>query len=175
MAAGEAELVAAPRTLQAFLCRAPRGRYNKAQVAVGPATRVYLGSPDPRSVSSRDVDLHTNQPDPPNQCGCRSHEARREALRNRLLQKQSRRLAERRVSDPLPPGPDWSWWPEAAYLSWSSEGTTLRSCQGRKGKTYSCCEREQSPSFPSLAAKPSVPFLFGLGVVCFALMLSQRR
>lgn len=57
-------------------------------------------SPDPRAVSSHHVDLYPHQPDPPNQCGRGTDEARREALRNRLLQEQSRQLAERRVSDP---------------------------------------------------------------------------
>ena len=74
------------------------------RVALWPAARACLGSPAPRSVSCQDVDLHPHKPDPPDQCGRGTDEASREALRNRLLQKQGRGLAERRVSDPLPLG-----------------------------------------------------------------------
>lgn len=52
----------------------------------GWSVRVFPGSSAPRSLNSRDVDLHPHQPDPPNQCGRGTDEARREALRNRLLQ-----------------------------------------------------------------------------------------
>ena len=62
-----------------------------------------------QNLSSHNVHLHSHQPDPPNKCGRRTHEARWEAFRNRLLQKQSRRLAERRVSDPLLPDPGRTW------------------------------------------------------------------
>lgn len=85
------------------------GGYIEAQLDLRPAAQVCLGSPDPRSVSGHDVDLHPHQPDPPDQCGRSTNEASREALRNRLLQKQSRGLAERRVSDTLPLGPGRSW------------------------------------------------------------------
>lgn len=61
------------------------------------------------NLSSHNVHLHSHQPDPPNKCGRGAHEARWEAFRNRLLQKQSRRLAERRVSDPSPPGVGSLW------------------------------------------------------------------
>lgn len=96
---------------------------------VRPVARVSLGSPDAASVSSHHVDLHPHQPDPPNQCGRGTDEARREALRNRLLQKQSRRLAERRVSHPLPPGSGRTLASEAAY-PWASN--ELGCWQGKK-------------------------------------------
>ena len=64
------------------------------RVALWPAARACLGSPAPISVSCQDVDLHPHKPDPPDQCGRGTDEASREALRNRLLQKQGRGLAE---------------------------------------------------------------------------------
>lgn len=85
------------------------GWLNRGSVSSQAGSAGLLGSPDPRSVSGHDVDLHPHQPDPPDQCGRSTNEASREALRNRLLQKQSRGLAERRVSDTLPLVPGRSW------------------------------------------------------------------
>lgn len=119
-------------------------------------------------MSNYDVDLHSHQPDPPNQCGCSTHEACREALRNRLLQKQSRRLAERRVSDPLPPG----------------AGQRLYTSDGQINKPSWGLVREGNENLiPTVSlrshCKPSVPIWISLDWVVslgfgFALMLPQR-
>lgn len=117
------------------------------------------GSPDPRSVNSRDVYLHPHQPDPPNKCGCGTHEARGEAFRNRLLQKQSRRLAERRVSHPLPPGPGRSGAPPRRPASGGrTDGPGWGLVGEGTGKLFPCWKREESLFFPGLAPKPGVPF-----------------